>query len=197
MVFVGTGSYLGASDLTDTNQQSPNLQSFYGIRDALSDTGWGDIRGTNIVQQVLTTSGSTRTGTNNPVDLTAKAGWYVDLPDNGERDNTDSALALGTIVFNTNVPDASACTIGGYSWQYQLDYRSGAPIVIPTGGGQGIAANKLGNALATRPVLVELPNNTVVSLTKLSDTTTQVTSVNLSSAGATARRVTWRELITE
>jgi type IV pilus assembly protein PilY1 len=195
MVFVGTGRYLGTTDLSDTSNQS-----FYGIKDPLDTTSYGIVRtAANIVQQTLTTttdlSGAViRTSSSNAVDLNTQIGWYIDLPDSGERSNTDSSLALGTLVFTTNVPNSSACTIGGYSWLYFLDYRSGAPVSTAI---SGKVARRIGNALATRPVLVRLPNNSVVSVTKLYDSTLDVGSIPIGAGGAAVRRVSWRELINE
>jgi type IV pilus assembly protein PilY1 len=57
-------------------------------------------------------------------------GWYMDLnPGNkspGERITVDPQLALGTLLVASNVPGGSACAIGGDSWIYQFDYRSGS-----------------------------------------------------------------------
>lgn len=196
VVYVGTGRYLGTTDLADTSQQS-----FYAIKDPLDSTDYGaNFRATaNVVQQTLTQTTDVngaivRTASSNAVDFSSNDGWYIDLPDSGERDNTDPALALGTLVFTTNVPNANACTIGGYSWIYYLDYRTGS--FVSTSSGQ-VVARRLGNALATRPVLVRLPNNSVVSLTKLSDTTVQVGNVPIGAGGNTVRRVLWRELFNE
>ena len=196
VIYVGTGRYLGTTDLASTSQQS-----FYAIKDPLDSTDYGaNFRATaNVVQQTLTTTTDVngaiiRTASSNAVDFSSNDGWYIDLPDSGERANTDPALALGTLVFNTNVPNSNACTIGGYSWEYFLDYRTGS--FVSTSAGQAVA-RRLGNALATRPVLVRLPNNSVVSLTKLSDTSVHVGAVPIGAGGSTVRRVSWRELFTE
>jgi type IV pilus assembly protein PilY1 len=196
VVFVGTGRYLGASDLTDSSQQS-----FYAIKDPLDTTSWGNVRGAgDIVQQILTnsvdpvTGAVTRTATTNPVSFATKIGWFIDFPDTGERNTTDPSLALGTLVFTTNVPSSNPCTLGGYSWLYYLDYRTGSVVSTAVG---GFVATRLGNALATRPVLVRLPNNTIVSLTKLSDTTINVSNVPIAAGVPGLRRIFWRELIIE
>jgi type IV pilus assembly protein PilY1 len=203
VVFVGTGRYLGVSDLTDTTQQS-----FYAVKDALNTTPWPNPRGstTTFVQQNLTTgtcpAGSpptictigqvVRVSTSKTVNFATNAGWFIDLSDSGERANTDPALAFGTLGFTTNVPNTSACTAGGYSYRYVLDYRTGAPVSTSTTGVTGI---RLGNALATRGVFVRLPNNTVVQLTRLSDGTTMTTNVPIGAGSGGIRRISWRELI--
>jgi len=201
---------MGASDSSDVSKQS-----IYAIKDPLST---GTTPGTAIyanprsvgtfVQQTLTNttcpSGSPSTictsgqivvtSTSNAVNFATDSGWFIDLLDSGERANTDPTLALGTLGFTTNVPETSACTIGGYSYRYFLDYRTGAPVsTSPT----AVVGAKLGNALATRPVYVRLPNNTVVELTRTSDGTTVTSDVPIGSGGSVTRRSSWRELITE
>jgi type IV pilus assembly protein PilY1 len=205
VVFVGTGRYLGTPDLTDLSPQT-----MYAIKDNLDSTALPNPHavGSNFVQQVQTTtlcpSGtptnichtgeSVRTTTNNAVDFSTKNGWYVDFPDGGERDNTDAILQLGTLVFNTNVPNVSACTAGGYSYTWFLDYKTGGAVSSST---TDVSARRLGSALATRPTVVRLPNNTVVALTRLSDGSTTTSDVAIGSGAGTTRRVSWRELITE
>jgi type IV pilus assembly protein PilY1 len=205
VVFVGTGRYLGTPDLTDLSPQT-----MYAIKDNLDSTSLPNPHavGSNFVQQVQTTtlcpSGtptnichtgeSVRTTTNNAVDFSTKNGWYVDFPDGGERDNTDPILQLGTLVFNTNVPNVSACTAGGYSYTWFLDYKTGGAVSSST---TDVSARRLGSALATRPTVVRLPNNTVVALTRLSDGSTTTSDVAIGSGAGTTRRVSWRELITE
>jgi len=204
VVFVGTGRYLGTTDLSDTTGQS-----FYAIKDGGDTTTFDTPRtpANNFVQQILTTttcpSGTSsgtctagqlvRTGTSNAVDLSTQNGWYIDLPDSGERANTDPVLALGTLGFNTNVPNSTACSVGGYSYRYFLDFRTGAPVSTAN----GVVSSKLGNALATRPVYVRLPNNSVVDLTRLSDGTTVVSQPPIGNGSSTTRRTSWRELISE
>jgi len=208
MVFVGTGRYLGTTDLSDAS-----LQSFYAVKDRLGNAALTPLanpraNGSGFIQQMLTTTAcppgspaticsageTVRTGTANAVDLVTDNGWYLDLPDSGERANTDPTLALGTLGFTTNVPNVSACTAGGYSFSYFLDYRSGAPVSTST---THVVGAKLGNALATRGVFVRLPNNTVVQLTRMSDGTTKTTNVPIGSGSGATRRVSWRELVNE
>ena len=203
VVFVGTGKFLGISDLTDTT-----AQTFYAVKDTLGATTFTNphATGSNFIQQTVTTgtcpvgspatictTGQTvRTSTSKTVNFTTNSGWFVNLPDSGERANTDPTLALGTLGFTTNVPNTDACNAGGFSFRYLLDYRTGAPVSTST---TGVSAIKLGNALSTRGVFVRLPNNTVVQLTRLSDGTTLTTNVPIGLGAGPTRRVSWRELI--
>jgi type IV pilus assembly protein PilY1 len=217
VVYVGTGRYLATGDLTDTTKQS-----FYGFKDTLGTTTLPTPRGNlsttasetvadagaKFIKQDLTittcpantpaticsTGQIVRTSTAKMVTFPANNGWFIDLPQSGERANTDPTLALGTLGFTTNVPNVSACTAGGTSFRYLLDYKSGGPVSTSTTKVSGI---QLGSALATRAVFVRLPNNTVVQLTRMSDGTTLTTNVPIGASGANVRRISWRELITE
>lgn len=192
IVLVGTGRLLGDSDKSDSAQTGSNFQSFYGIKDLLDSTNWGNVRTAGLVQQTLTINAGdqSRSGTSRSVNLLTAPGWFVDFPDTSERSYTDPSLALGTITFTTNLPKGTACSSSGQSFIYFLDYRSGAPVIA-------IAGAKLGNALATRPVVVQLEGGAVRSIVRLSDTTTYVGDVPIGSASTTARRVSWRQLFAD
>ncbi|MDP1635809.1 MAG: hypothetical protein Q8L69_14145, partial [Gallionellaceae bacterium] len=57
----------------------------------------------------------------------------------------------------TNAPNASSCSVGGDSFQYQLNYSTGGSVSSsPT----GVIATKLGNELSTRPVIATLLDGT-------------------------------------
>ena len=204
MVYVGTGRYIGVSDIADTSQQS-----IYAIKDKLDSTSFGSPRdNTTFVRQTMTattcpagsatticTPGqSVRTSTDLEVNLGTKNGWYVDLLDSGERANNDPQLSFGTLVFTTNVPTASACTIGGYSYIYFFNYATGGPVSTST---TGVVGKSLGNAMSTRPVLVKLPNNKVISIVQKSDATVDSVNTPIGAQNLATRRVSWRELVAE
>lgn len=208
VVFVGTGVYLGVSDVSTTGQQS-----IYAILDPLTSASgasglYGSPRGntctasikTNcFVKQTLTDSaGNIRTATSTvsyAVDFTTMYGWYVDLPETGERANTDPDLQLGTLAYTTNIPSSStACSVGGSSYINFLDYRTG--LTVPGSDRIGnLLTNGSTTALATAPTLVRLPNGKVISITNLSDGSTVTTNAPISATNLRTRRVSWRELI--
>lgn len=126
VVFVGTGKYLEVSDLSTTQQQT-----IYAILDDNATTTLNDPR-SSLVAQTLTTVGATRTATNNAVDFTTGRGWYVDLPDVGERQNVDGRLESGTLLVPTTVPENSVCSPGGYSWMNFFNYLNGGPVDTTT-----------------------------------------------------------------
>jgi type IV pilus assembly protein PilY1 len=110
MVFVGTGKYLEATDLTNTQRQT-----LYAIKDENASATLENARN-HLVQQVLTTDGASRTISNNPVNLATGRGWYVDFPDEGERQHIPAQLVSGSLLVPTVVPEVTVCTPGGYSW---------------------------------------------------------------------------------
>ncbi|HET7767120.1 MAG TPA: PilC/PilY family type IV pilus protein, partial [Burkholderiales bacterium] len=133
--YVGTGRYLGNSDLSDPGAASGIAwqQSIYGIRDQLDNplfTPNANFRNGNVVQQTLTNVTGGRTISKNPVNWAGQDGFFIDLnPGNtspGERIFLDVRLILGTLIFTSNVPSAGgACVPGGNSFQYGLDYQTG------------------------------------------------------------------------
>lgn len=209
VVNIGTGRYLGSVDLSDTSQQS-----FYAIKDTFAA---GTTSGTAIyanprslssfVHQsqtattcpagssaaICTSGQSVVTSSNTSVDFTTQSGWYLDFSHTGERNNTDSAIMQGTLLLTTNVPNSSSCSVGGDSYLYQLNYRNGGSVTSST---TGVTAIKLGNELASRPVVAALADGTSRAYVQGSGgTTPSVTTVwqNIISSGV-GRRVSWREL---
>lgn len=199
VVFVGTGRYLGSTDLADSSQQS-----VYAIKDTLGATSWGNPRLSTpaFVQQSLTsgtcaanspicTAGETiRTASSNAVDFAVNGGWYVDLPGTRERANTDPQLAAGTLAVTTNLLNPSACTVGGSSFINYFDYRTGS--AVQTAG--GVLSVSLGDALATRPVVVRLESGEMFDIISQSDNTLVNRRRPPPPPGASTRRTSWREL---
>ena len=203
MIFVGTGRYMGLSDIGVDSKQS-----IYGIKDQLIATGYGDPRvaANRFVPQTLSnttcpanlticTAGTPTRSNSNPlaVDLSTNGGWYVDLPATYERDNTDPALVGGILVVNPNVIDNSkVCSVGGSSWQNFFDYSTGGPAP----GNQNVASISLGDAIATRANAVAI-NGKLYTQTTLSNDTHQSTGPLTAPNNQTARRTSWRELPTQ
>lgn len=196
VVTVGTGRYLGDSDRNDKSQQS-----IYAIKDKLTDVGYGRLRqDTTFVQQTLTTNkaGTEREASNNPVNWNTNSGWYVDLnPNNespGERVNVDMQQQLGILAVAGNVPEENACTVGGYAWLYFFDFRTGSFIESDGTVGRRLA----GNSLVAGLRILRLDNGKTITLvTDTSGKSTPQSNPERGSGGATARRVSWRELIVD
>ena len=182
IVYVGTGRYLGTSDVTDTS-----TQSFYAVLDKSDTTSLGNPRttGSGFVQQTLTNgtcpSGSSvsvcspgqvvRTSSSNAVDWTTSNGWYIDFLTGGERASTDPTLGLGSLLFTTIRPQSSsvsACGAPGTdtsaSFLYVLNYLTGGAVV----GANTVTGVSLGSGLVTRPVMIELTDGSVRALIRAS-----------------------------
>jgi len=107
MVYFGTGRIFAIGDASTTTPQA-----FYAILDQNNPVSGG------VGQLVLQTTadiGTTRTVSNNPV-APPSLGWYMNLPDLGERVTISPVLVGGYVVFATDVPSASSCTSGGTGW---------------------------------------------------------------------------------
>ena len=124
IVTFGTGRYIATDDPTTTQ-----TQSIYGVR----DNGSGDLDRGDLVQQTVTsifTSSGTqfRTMSNNAINWSSKDGWYLDLPDAGERVAVDPVLRAGRAVFTTLVPSSNPCSAGGTGWLMEVNYSTGGQL---------------------------------------------------------------------
>ncbi len=236
VVYVGTGSYLGLSDIGSTQSQT-----MYAVKDKFDATTFSNPRanGSGFVAQTLVAATCGAEGTCTPgenirkitspqgVNLSSASppplnnGWYVDFLTPGERANTDPALALGTLAFTTNTPNNASLdpcgdpgTDTSAAWFYALDYKSGGPV----NSSNGVVARSLGNVIATRPVLIRLPDGSVMALIRTSGGSsgaggsgggsgapgyypggteggkTKVLKPPINPSGGTSRRVSWREI---
>ena len=153
VLFVGTGRYLGTTDLTDPATQTPSRtdawqQSLYAIKISphnSSDTIYGNLRsGANgLVKQTITVLSSQTRGTStNNVSWATGNGWYVDFNPSGDSPgelvNVDPQLVLGDLIVATNVPGGGACSVGGDSFFYQFDYKTGEYTNTSPGGVVGM-----------------------------------------------------------
>ncbi len=132
IVYVGTGKYLEDYDIQSVNYTT---QSIYAVQDSETVTLLNP-RNTLVQRTVQVDSSNTDVRISGPVtapatvnvDFDVDRGWYVDLPDSGERQNVDGRLLLGTLIVPTIVPEASACQTAGYGWLNFLDYSTGLQV---------------------------------------------------------------------
>ncbi len=124
VVFVGTGRYLGLSDVTDNQRQS-----IYALRD--NGTTYN---GRSLTPRTITQTDTAASISGSNLDW-ASGGWYADFPATRERVNIDIAIVQGTLVVATNTPDigndatgANGCSLGGVARLYQFNYRTGLMI---------------------------------------------------------------------
>jgi type IV pilus assembly protein PilY1 len=202
VVYIGTGRFLGVSDLSDPATLSPPLpyayqQSFYAFKDKGINNG--TLRdNSGMKQQYLAQTDSLSRTTSNPVaiDWKTDTGWFVDFnPGNtspGERVNIDPQLVLGTLTVATNIPNPNACSGSGSSYVYQFDHKSGSYVSTS---GQVTATKIFNDALTVGFVVIQLANKTVKAIINADDGRKETLGVHTGTGSVSTRRISWRELI--
>jgi type IV pilus assembly protein PilY1 len=197
ILYVGTGRYLGTSDLTNTQ-----INTIYAISDDATGTPTTLVNPRSsslMVNQVLVNDTLTATRhvqqPANTVDFTTGRGWYVDFPDSGERQNVPAQLVFGTLLLPTTVPSNTVCSPGGTGWLNFLDYRTGAAV------SGNVVASKTNAPIVGINVLY-VKGKPVVNIVTADNPTPQFPAVQPpftggSASGFTNHRVIWRELIDE
>lgn len=215
IIYIGTGRYLGTSDVGNMQQQS-----FYAIKDMLDTTDYGNPRAdtTNFLRKtavdgtcpvgtpidICDTGTKIRTVTENvgvsSDSISNKRGWIVDFPaSSGEIAFTDPKLVLGTLNFSTSVPAATTSEVCGSTTSqdpvaiaYMLNYLTGGAV-----GTTSIIGTTLGVGVSTAPQISQLPSGSVIAKYRLSDGREVSEKVRFGSSGNATDRVSWRELIGE
>lgn len=188
VVFVGTGKYLEVSDLLNTDQQT-----LYAIKDDNASSTVVNPR-SSLVQQTIVANGADnrQSGTSSAVDFSSGLGWYVDLPDSGERQNVNARLVLGTLLVPTTVPTSSACQPAGYGWFNYFDYKTGLA-VVPT-----LNVSTRTSAPTVGFNVVYIDGKPKVSIVTADDPTPKlVPEIPFSGSGTgfQQRRSIWREIV--
>ncbi|GAB4361736.1 MAG: PilC/PilY family type IV pilus protein [Gammaproteobacteria bacterium] len=118
MVYFGTGQYL-----TDADKSNADVQTFYGVW----DDGTGQLTQSDLVQQGFNASfANNAVITTNPVDYAGSdKGWYIDMPESGERIVATPIIRDGIVYFVTLIPDADPCAFGSRSFLMALDMATG------------------------------------------------------------------------
>lgn len=135
VVLVGTGKFIERND-----QMAPytRTESFYGVwdRPVAVDAAHEILGRGNLVEQVvnsvfsgqnssLTTTFRNVTTRTVSYDSTDQYGWFIDLPDAGERSVTNASVANGRVFFATLVP-SDGCDWKDDGWLMNLEALSGA-----------------------------------------------------------------------
>lgn len=112
LVYFGTGKYFESGDPSDTSPQS-----MYGIW----DRGDGQLtRDALLQEQTITTTGNLRNVSTNDIDWTGSVdreyGWFMDLPESGERVLNSPKFRGEILFFETYTPNSNPCDAGGSSW---------------------------------------------------------------------------------
>jgi type IV pilus assembly protein PilY1 len=215
IVYVGTGRYLGTTDVGTTQQQT-----FYAVKDPLDSTTYSALRSNSGFISKTAVDGICPAGSDTEIcqpgtkvrtviqngglssdSLSNKTGWYVDFPaSSGELEFTDPKLTHGTLSFSTSVPTATTSAVCGSSassdpvaFGYMLDWLNGGAVSSPG----NVIARSLGTGVATTPQIAQLPNGTVIAKYRLSSGQEVSDVLRFGSGANPTRRVSWRELISE
>mgnify|MGYP001206753837 CR=1 FL=1 len=189
VIFTATGRFLGVSDKADTN-----VQSIYAIADDLS----GNVAVTDrtpLVEQVIENATSTTRTVKSPsaVDWSnaAMRGWFIDLPDKGERVSVDPQLQLGTLVIGSNVPSDDTCVAGGTAWINTFDFKTGSFVAGADG---NAVSQKISGSVAVGINVIQLPGGKVVTVVTTADNQQLPVETPIAPSNFQGRRVGWREL---
>ena len=196
VIFVGTGRYLGSSDLQDPTTLTPTGDwSYSGSLYAIKDGGVsiGNPRGVDTFkkQTIVEAGNGRRRITGATVNWGTDNGWFIDFPSVGERINLDPQLVLGTLVATTNVPNNNACTAGGDSWIYQFNYKTGQSVTTTTGGEVGLFRS---GTLTVGNAIVRLQNLSLKIITTGASGVKETRGLNVGGGAANPRRIGWREV---
>lgn len=194
-VYIATGSYLGAADLTTTQ-----TQSIYAVKDTqisatvtpVTITG---LRTGTLAQQTLTDTTNASGSAIRTVSCTtcsAVGGWFADLPISKERVNVDPKLQLGTLIVASNIPEGSSCSAGGFSYLNYFDYKTGSYVA---GSADNAVGQKLANSLAVGLNVVRLPSGKTVVIATTSDNTQLTVEAPFTTAAPSGKRTSWREIL--
>lgn len=129
------------------------------------------------------------------MDWTVYGGWYATFPESGERMNVDPKLVRGSLVFATNIPGASTCTVGGDAYFTVLDFLTGLGVENQT-----IVSTKLKGSLAVGVTVIKLSSGEYKAIVTKSDYQQETLSVPVApgtgggvSSSFGNKRGLWRE----
>ena len=196
IVMFATGKFLESIDKTGPF----TTQTIYALRDVPTVNPGpviADVRGTSVIQRQF--QAGTLPGTRTIAPATAPVwttdfGWYIDMPDSGERANVDPQLQLGTLVVASNVPSLDSCTAGGISYLNFLDFQTGSFVPGATG---NMASQAIGSSLTVGINVIMLPGGKVITIATTASNQQLSQDTPISQVEFQARRVSWRELTVE
>lgn len=200
VVFVGTGAYLGVSDVSSTQ-----VQTMYALKDPLTTSStalYSNPRslacGTSttsscFVKLTLTDVSGVRSVASSvsyTTSFSTMHGWFTDMPVTGERIDVDPTLYSGILVYVSNTPSTSgACSTGGSSFINYVNYATGLAV---TGSTSGALLSSTG--LSSAAVVSVTSSGKIVATTKDSTGKITITSLPAASSAAGTRRISWRRL---
>lgn len=208
VIVFGTGSYIATGDKAAGSQQT-----MYGLRDTGSMIVASSLTQQSMLTGTADVSGVTyRAATSNTLSASSR-GWYMNLPDTGERVAYDPRVIGKVLAFSSTVPTGDMCSYGGTGWDYYIDGLTGGnlgyTVLTDSGTGtlkytvQGNASFTTGFASSRKSNVGITPAGTLITqggglgTVILSGSTGNAESYNLSLPQNIAGRVSWREIITD
>ena len=188
VILIGSGRLLGETDMTSTS-----IQSVYAMVDNGTGATISPLRSKLMRKTVTVGAGGIRNINSDVVDWQNSSGWYFDLPA-GERVANDPVVVYGTLVFTSNMPSAAACSSGSYL--YAVDVNTGGQVAASNfAPGETKWTGKFSaQSLATRPVVIVLPNGQINSLVRSSDGGIVSSRLPLS-WNRKVKKISWKEII--
>jgi type IV pilus assembly protein PilY1 len=195
LVLFGTGRHLGLPD----DVLDLSVQTFYGIWDK---GGTDTVNRSDLLEQQFdqvgirvvvsgsdTTANTGRTSTREAIDWSIKKGWFLDLPDEGERVVSAPQLRGDRVVFTSLVVNEDVCRAGGVSWLNSVSFTSGSALdespfdfdlsgtfdsadLLPTSSGTAVAGTSLQldtGGIYSSPAALVLPGSETLSLVSNSE----------------------------
>jgi len=193
LISVGTGRYLGTSDVGDKS-----VQSIYTFRDFLDGTGLGDVRQRPAMvrkQWVASDNARLRAVSGERIDWLTNDGWYLDLDaqaNSGERVILVPEQQLGMLSVISSVPDSNACRPRAESWSYALNYITGSH--LPMAGTAWVGRQISNASMIAGARLLRIGRQVVSVLTDESGIVSTVAQPAVTGNSPGVRRVAWREL---
>lgn len=206
MVYFGTGSYITTTDPSDSS-----VQSVYGIWDnnaAVASTDHSNLIKQSVNTSTVVAAGTTqsfRTLSANAVDYATKKGWFIELPQSGERVSFDPRLLGSVLSFTSTIPSADVCEAGGTSWDYFVDSLTGGNLgysaflgidVMSFGGTTAFASSRQSNVGITPPGTI-ITEGQGVGTDIQSGSTGNTDKYKIDLKKNLASRLSWREILND
>lgn len=201
MVVFGTGQYIATSDKTNTQ-----VQTAYGIWDngaTVSSTNRSNLQQQTMTSAVDVDGIEYRTVSSNAIDWSTKKGWYINLPDSGERVAFEPRVFGSLFYFTSMVPSSDICSYGGYSWDNFVDALTGARLSYSPF--DGLPQQNFGSLTAyasgRKSTVGITPTGTIITEGKGRGTmyqggsTGEIDKYKVSLGSSLAGRISWREIL--
>lgn len=211
LISFGTGSYMFNGD-NIVPALSPN-HSVYAVWDDEISSKADVIEISDLVEQFVIEeqrifnageadeySVPTRSIKGSQVDYDSKKGWFMDLPENGERVVARTQSQFGKLFFTTYTPTENACDNGGTSWLMGVDAYQGDDSVVAIfdinqdgtyeTGVSGIEI--LGTTAEAARLCLDSSCEEIISI--VSGQSGELTTTSLAGDNTTVGRQSWRQI---